>query len=245
MHVLLDRPLRAIQEVFNYLLWGSGLLLNPNQISIYLRSALLEPDMSTRSAASSELDSTLPANIPDIEIQPIAFNLSDVKVAPGIGVITFLGTLIQPKSHGTVRLVSRDPRAYPKCDLGFMADPTDRARLKTAAQVCKRLGEAMRARGYPLEDELVVPSQSEAEMDAFVNTHVRTAFHYSSTCRMAPEDDTQPGVVDDRLRVHGVRGLRVADCSVFPDVVSNHTQAAAVMVAERCAHMVQEDALHS
>ncbi|KAJ7436842.1 alcohol oxidase [Mycena latifolia] len=245
MHVLLDRPLRAIQEFLKYLLWGEGLLLNPNQISIYVRSALLEPDMSTRSATSAELDATLPANIPDIEIQPIAFNLSDVKVAPGTGVLTILGILLQPKSHGTVRLVSRDPLVGPKCDLAFMADPADRARLRTAVKLCKRFGEAMRAAGYPLEDETVVASDSEAGLDAFVNTHVRTAFHYSSTCRMAPEDDVRPGVVDDRLRVHGVRGLRVADCSIFPDVVSNHTQAPAVMVAEKCAHMMLEDARHS
>jgi choline dehydrogenase len=56
---------------------------------------------------------------------------------------------------------------------------------------------------------------------------------------MAPEDDVRPGVVDDELRVHGVEGLRIADASIFPDVIATHLQAPVVMVAEKCADMIK------
>ncbi|KAJ7485516.1 alcohol oxidase [Mycena latifolia] len=65
---------------------------------------------------------------------------------------------------------------------------------------------------------------------------VRTTYHYGCTCRMAPESDA--GVVDDKLRVHGIENLRIADCSVIPEMMSTHLQAPAVMIAERCADMI-------
>ncbi|KZO97716.1 GMC oxidoreductase, partial [Calocera viscosa TUFC12733] len=65
--------------------------------------------------------------------------------------------------------------------------------------------------------------------------------HYSSTCRMAPEegDPDGPGVVDDELRVHGVESLRVADASIFPKILSVHLQAPVVMVGEKCPDMIK------
>ncbi|KAJ7664845.1 hypothetical protein B0H17DRAFT_1162731 [Mycena rosella] len=178
---------------------------------------LPEPDFSPRTASTSELDSTIPANIPNIEIE----------VPPGTGVFSLLAILLQPQSHGTVRLASRDPRVRPTCDLA------------------RRLGQQMRASGYAMEDENMLAGEHEEDLDAFVKKSVVTALHCTSACRMAPETDVRPGVVDDRLRVHGVGGLRIADCSIFPDIVWNHPQAAAVMVAEKCAHMMLEDARYT
>ncbi|KAJ7504323.1 glucose-methanol-choline oxidoreductase, partial [Mycena galericulata] len=63
--------------------------------------------------------------------------------------------------------------------------------------------------------------------------------HYTSTCRMVPEDDPHPGVVDDDLKVHGIDGLRVCDCSIFPDILSTHPMAGAVVVAEKCADLLK------
>ncbi|KAJ7186856.1 alcohol oxidase [Mycena filopes] len=101
---------------------------------------------------------------------------------------------------------------------------------------------SMRSAGYPLR-ALSAPSaeaDDDASVEAFIRANMRTTYHYTSTCRMAPADDAQPGVVDDELRVHGVDGLRVADCSVFPEIVSVHTMAPAVVVAEKCADLVKK-----
>ena len=83
-------------------------------------------------------------------------------------------------------------------------------------------------------------STSDVEIDAFIRRWTRSTYHYSSTCRMAPENDLDsPGVVDDELRVHGVRGLRIADTSIFPQVIPAHLQAPAVMVGMKCAEMIK------
>lgn len=83
-------------------------------------------------------------------------------------------------------------------------------------------------------------STSDADLDAFIKEWGRTTYHYSSSCRMAPEDDTIPGVVNDELQVHGVRGLRVADSSIFPQIPATHLQAPSVMVAEKCAELIKQ-----
>ncbi|KAJ6561504.1 alcohol oxidase [Mycena vulgaris] len=242
-HLIRDRPLRAIQEFLKYLIKGDGLFLCPiTQISVFLRSTLFGDDMTLLSKDPAQLDSTSSENIPDIEIMPIAFNTTDTELPVGTGIFSFLTVLLQPRSRGTVRLESADPLRPPKCDLGFLTDPADRILMRKAVRICRRIAEKMREEGYPMADLNLPNSESDADLDAFMNTSYRTTFHYSSTCRMAPEDDACPGVVDDRLRVHGVPNLRIADCSILPNILSNHLQAPAVMIAEKCAHMILEDA---
>ncbi|KAJ7157793.1 alcohol oxidase [Mycena filopes] len=242
-HDLCDRPVRAAKEFLKYLLWGGGLFLCPiTQISLFLRSDLFGDDLAFHADDPTRLDSTLPANIPDIEIMPIAFNTTDTEVPVGTGIFSFLAVVLQPASHGTVRLESTDPLQAPKCDLAFLTDPADRDVMRKAVQISQRIAERMREQGYPMVDQNVPESNDEKDLDTFINKNYRTTFHYSSTCRMAPEDDPSPGVVDDRLRVHGVQNLRIADCSILPNILANHLQAPAVMIGEKCAHMILEDA---
>ncbi|KAJ7450259.1 alcohol oxidase [Mycena galericulata] len=246
-HDIRDRPLRAVQEFLKYLIKGDGLFLMPvSPLSVYLQSNLLGEDVSRVESLSpadpAHLDSTSTENLPDIEIMPIAFNTTDTELPVGTGVFSFLSVLLRPQSRGTVRLQSTDPLVPPKCELGFLTEPADRAVVRKGVRISRRIAERMREQGYRMADLCVPDSDDDAALDAFMNTSYRTTFHYSATCRMAPEDDACPGVVDDRLRVHGVQNLRIADCSVFPDVVANHPMAPAVMVAEKCAHMIQEDA---
>jgi choline dehydrogenase len=82
-------------------------------------------------------------------------------------------------------------------------------------------------------------AQSDAELLEFCRNHGATIFHPVGTCRMGADSQA---VVDARLRVYGVRGLRVVDCSVMPTLVSGNTHAAAVMLAEKAAEMIKEDA---
>lgn len=160
------------------------------------------------------------------------------------GVYSFLSVLLHPKSKGLVRLTSRDPTAPLNIDLNYLSDPSDFGALRAALRLTLRIRDNMRALGYPLVDWEVPIGEDDEALDDFIRrpNRNRSTYHYSSTCRMAPEDDQDGGgVVDDELRVHGVDGLRVADSSVFPWVLGAHLQAPTVAVAEKCADMILKD----
>ena len=95
----------------------------------------------------------------------------------------------------------------------------------------------------PAGQDLTYSAADDELIKTFVRERVGTISHGLGTCRMAPEvDGPRPGgVVDDRLRVHGVVGLRIADASMFPHILSTHLAAPVVAVAEKCADMVKED----
>ena len=170
---------------------------------------------------------------------PIAYNCGDVEI-PDKGIFSLLAALLQPKSSGSVKLANRNPRARPDIDLGFLTNPADYEVLRKAVRLCLRLGEELRRLGYPLKELSVPTSQSDADLDSFIRDHLRTSYHYTSTCRMGPADDTsRMSVVDAQLRVHGIQNLRIADCSIFPDVPATHTMAPVVLVAEKCADLIR------
>lgn len=169
---------------------------------------------------------------------PVAYNCSDVDI-PDKGVFSLMTALLQPKSSGTVRLANRNPRARPDVELGYLTDPADYEVLRKAIKLALRLGEEMRQLGYPLKSLSVPASESDADLDTFVRKCLRTSYHYTSTCRMGPAGGSRPAVVDAELRVHGVAGLRVADCSIFPDILATHTMAPAVLVGEKCAELLK------
>ncbi|KAJ8059589.1 hypothetical protein OCU04_011244 [Sclerotinia nivalis] len=166
-----------------------------------------------------------------------------------LGMFSILATLARPKSRGTVRLASPDPHQRPKVDFGILSDPEDYIVARAAVRLSLKMAETMRASGFPLQENITfsedrqakdVKNDNDEEIDKFIRRRIRTIYHYSSSCRMAPADDAKsPGVVDDQLKVHGVKGLRVCDTSIFPQIISHHLQAPAVMVAEKCADLIK------
>jgi len=147
--------------------------------------------------------------------------------------------ILRPVSSGTVRLASSDPSDPVICDLGTLSAASDWEIIRTSLRLSLRIAAHMRSNGYPLKDYRVPASASDEDLDAFIEEWGRTTYHYASSCRMAPEDDFIPGVVDDELRVYGVKGLRLADSSIFPQVPATHLQAPTVMVAEKCAELIK------
>lgn len=158
------------------------------------------------------------------------------------GVYSFLNVLLRPESKGTVRLSSSDPSADLIIDPQYLTNSADLVPLRAALRLTLLIKKRMQALKYPIEDWTdwaPLPDANDAELDAYIRKNNRTTYHYSSTCRMAPEDDPNGGgVVDNELRVYGVAGLRVADSSIFPRVLATHLQAPTVVVAEKCADMV-------
>ncbi len=236
-----ENPLRAAREFMKYIFTGRGLFLSPNpQISLFALSRLMDDESRTNRERDDDFDCHLSRNIPDIEIMPIPYNASDWKfeLQKNEGCVSYLCVVLRPESSGTVRLVSSDPYERPLCDLGTLTKPTDYVTMRKAIRLALAMGRKMREMGYPLRDLHVPDSEGDADLDTFIRHGTRTTYHYSSSCRMAPE--AEMGVVDDQLRVHGIEGLRIADCSVFPTIPATHLQAPAVMLAERCAAFLKE-----
>ncbi|KAI0753766.1 alcohol oxidase [Fomes fomentarius] len=245
LHELEASTFKVVKEITKYLLTGHGQLSLPFQSSAtFLASQLLSDSLVIsipKSSSENLLDTSIPSNRPDIEIMHLTVNSTDYDI-PKKGIFTLLVAHILPKSYGSVRLATSNPRARPDVDLGFFSDPSDYIALRKGIRLSTRVAADVRNAGYPLRD-LIVPEadSSDETLDAFIRTNLRTCYHYTSTCRMGQETHGErPSVVDTKLRVHGVRGLRVCDASVFPEIVGAHTMAPTVMVAEWCADFLKE-----
>ena len=147
----------------------------------------------------------------------------------------------RPTSRGWLRIKSADPFAPPQIQPDYLSTEQDLAEARAGIALLRQL-----AGTAPLADiitgQLVpaaLPDSDEAWLEDFRN-RADTVYHPTSTCMMGP--DPQSAVVDARLRVHGVQGLRVIDASIFPNITSGNTNAPTVMVAEKGAAMVIEDA---
>jgi len=250
---MIRSPLKAMLEFFKLLFFGTGILSLPAQmLSIFVRASSISDDLDfIGQTLSNEREGGEKTNIgpdgllPDFELMPLPIGGTDDfeehKLRwSNLGLFTFLTTLLKPKSRGTVRLTSNNPRDRPKVDFNFMSHPADWPMIRKAIRVAMKLGKGIQAQGFPLTRGVLVPeSEKDEDIDKLVIERARTVFHWSSTCRMAPETDEAPGVVADDLRVHGFSNLRVCDASIFPQTICTHTQAPVVMVAEKCADIIK------
>ena len=147
--------------------------------------------------------------------------------------------LLRPKSRGSLRLASADPLAAPLIDPAFLQDPDDMARLVRGFKLTRQmLQQPALARHGGQEAKASASAQSDGEIEQFIRNHADTIYHPVGTCRMG---DDPLAVVDARLRVHGVDGLRVVDASVMPQVVGGNTNAPVIMMAEKAVDMILEE----
>jgi len=177
---------------------------------------------------------------PDLQLtfMPLAVKPGTVESVPAHAFQVHLD-LMRPKSLGSVMLKSADPTAHPSIRFNYMADPADRADMR---QGVKLLREVLAQKALdPYRGAEIFPGpeiRSDEEIDAWVRRAVETCYHPVGTCRMGPA--TEAGaVVDDRLRVHGLDGLRVVDASVMPAIVSGNTNAPTIMIAEKASDMIR------
>jgi choline dehydrogenase len=142
---------------------------------------------------------------------------------------------------GELRLTSADPQAQPSMDYHYLEDPWDRERLREAIRKCVDLLQdtaysgIIEERTAPQDTDLV----SDQTLDDWLLRNVSSSFHISGTCKMGPDSD-QEAVVDQRLKVRGVEGLRVVDASVMPNVVRANTNVTTMMIAERAAEFIKQ-----
>jgi choline dehydrogenase len=146
---------------------------------------------------------------------------------------------LRPKSRGQVRIASPDPKAKPLIQPNYLSDPDDRRVAAEAIRLTRRIaGATALARFEPEEFRPGPEFQSEDQLVRAAGDISTTIFHPVSTCKMG---DDPLAVVDQRLRVHGLQGLRVADASIMPTITSGNTNSPTIMIAEKASDMIAED----
>ncbi len=181
---------------------------------------------------------------PDAEEAEVQLLFINFSLVPGAGYVLprYPGMMInfgqcRPDSRGTLRLRSPDPSDKPVIHANYLSAPSDQDMMLRAARLARRVGRTAPFRDLVLEELSPTP---DLEDDDALLKHLRatgtTVYHPCGTCRMGVDD---AAVVDPRLRVRGIEGLRVADASVMPLVPSSNIQPAVMVVAERAVEMMR------
>jgi choline dehydrogenase-like flavoprotein len=195
---------------------------------------------STICEAGAFLRSDAGIDVPDLQLVFIVALEDDHarKLHLGHG-ISCRVALLRPKSRGTVRLGSADPAAAPLIDPRYFSEPDDMVLLKQGARQMRRIldGAPLAAiRGQALYP---VDPADEAALEQSIRNLSDTQYHPVGTCKMGHD---RLAVVDERLRVRGIAGLRVADASIMPTLIGGNTNAPVIMIGEKAADMIRADA---
>jgi choline dehydrogenase-like flavoprotein len=149
--------------------------------------------------------------------------------------------VLRPHSRGHVKLASRDPRAAPIIDPKFLDDERDLDLLVKGVQLQMGILQASPFDPYRGKMLYAVDRNDTAAIAEDIRNRADTQYHPVGTCKMGVASDPT-AVVDERLRVHGIDGLRVADASIMPTLCGGNTNAPTIMIGEKAADMIRADA---
>jgi choline dehydrogenase len=218
------RGVRLLGEVARYLASGGGFLSLPSApLLAFLKS---RPELST----------------PDVQMHIVPYAIKDPKRRklqdfPGMAIGCYQ---LRPESLGSIHIRSADPREQPAIRFNFLSDPIDRQTMVAGVKMARRIVAQPAMDAY--RDDEFSPGAAVASDDEILDWMRRnseTAYHPMGTCRMGPGPNA---VVDERLRVHGLDGLRIADASIMPTMPSGNTNAACIMIGEKACDLLRADA---
>ena len=179
---------------------------------------------------------------PDVQMHLVPYAVKDPKrrLLQPFPSMTISCYQLRPESLGSIHIRSADPDAQPAIRFNFLHDEIDRRAMTGGFRMMREL---MAARAMaPLRGAEYSPGEEVAGDDEildWIRNNSQTAYHPIGTCRMGPGPEA---VVDDRLRVRGLEGLRIADASIFPTMPSGNTNAPSIMIGERCADFLRDRA---
>ena len=217
------RGLGLISQVMRYLMFGRGMfgmVAAPLRAFVRSRDGLEAPDL-------------LLGWVPMLyEANP------EPKISSQSGMTCYAHPM-RPESKGTIHISSTDPKKQPAIDFNFLSATVDAELTIIAVRIARSI--MMATAMQKLEVSELAPGERLTEDDEileWVRATAETTYHPVGTCKMGQDD---MAVVDERLRVYGIEGLRVADASVMPTLISGNTNAPSIMIGEKAAKMVLED----
>jgi choline dehydrogenase-like flavoprotein len=156
--------------------------------------------------------------------------------APGLSII---GYVLKPESRGTVRITSTDPGVHPEIVHNALSHPYDRKIAVALARFIRELVSQSAIKMYIKNETLPgIQYQTDDELMEAYTMMSGPGFHAAGTCAMGSEESS---VLDEKLRVRGLTGLRIADLSVFPTLVSGNTHGPVMAVADKAADIILHD----
>ncbi|KAH9524281.1 hypothetical protein Btru_054025 [Bulinus truncatus] len=239
-------PPISLYHQMEYMFFGTGPLSSPggNDGIAYMKTSpgLQQPDVQLVHI-NAYLDKKFMKVMPGITYELI----QKWKISPTGQGFLLLPTLLQPKSRGRLRLKTSNPLDYPAIDPAYLSDPEDIDTMVKAVKLTLKVinTKPFRELGARLDQSPLPGCESHTyNSDEYWRCYVLhldlTSHHPSGTCKMGASADPST-VVDTRLRVKGVEGLRVVDASIMPTVVSANTNAPTIMIAEKAADLITED----
>lgn len=208
------------------------------------------------------------SEVPDIQVHHLHFLVNDSLMLPavvhGLGysdevannlkelvknkeVFAMMPTLLRPKSTGRILLKNKDPYERPLIYANYFSHPDDIETMLRGTQFTLKLEETpafkqadLKLTKLEIEDCKDYSFKSDDYWKCVIKNLATTIYHPTGTAKMGPESD-KTSVVNPRLKVHGIKGLRVIDASIMPNIVSGNTNAPTIMIGEKGADMIKED----
>ncbi len=210
---------RRIKAGLHYGLTGKGpLTIGAGQVGVFAKT---RPDLPS----------------PDVQLHFIPFSAA----GPGQGLHRYSGFTVsvcqlRPQSRGTIHIQSARPTQHPAIHANYLATELDEKTMLAGVHLIRRIAESPALQPYIKAEKIPGTEVSgDQQILEFIRTKGITIYHPAGTCKMGSDD---MAVVDEQLRVHGLHGLRVADASIMPVVLSGNTNAGCIMIGEKLSHMI-------
>lgn len=220
-------PLRIIKHLFNYFFRRQGLMT----LSAAMMGAFLKGDGDDRPSHQFHYAPGAGALDDHGNIIPAA--------APGT---TSSGCFLRPESRGSVHIKSNNPLEWPSIRYNYLSTEEDKRRMVENIQLQRKIFQ-----GAPFADFLIdeaLPGkhvQTDEDILEYIREQAISVYHPVGSCKMGPATDAT-AVVDNTLKVHGIQDLRIADASIMPNLISGNTNAACIMIGERAADFILNNA---
>ena len=216
------RGIGAVDQTLKYLATGGGFISLPSApLLAFLKT---RPELAT----------------PDVQMHLVPYSIKDPKTRKlqDFPSMTIACYQLRPESLGSIHIRSADPKAQPAIRFNFLADPIDRRAMVDGFRMMRRIVEPRR--WTPIAATSSRPARAVESDDEILDLDPQQLADRLSPHRHLPHGPAGPNtVVDDKLKVHGIEGLRVADASIFPTMPSGNTNAPWIMVGEKAADILK------